>query len=183
MPYPTQVTRESILEATEALVEREGSDALSLAGLAQTLGIKPPSLYRYFPSKAALINALNLQTMAALAALQPQAAATGDPAAHALAIARNYRAYALQHPQRYAMALGTPATDPALQVALVTLALPIQDVIARVTSSDSLSALRGFMALVHGFVSLEQNSMFQRGGDLDTAFEQAIQAYLRGLAT
>src|SRR5260370_10076453 len=47
-----------VLDAAWALMEREGVAALSLRGLARTLGIRPQSLAHYFPAKAALLDAL-----------------------------------------------------------------------------------------------------------------------------
>ena len=34
--------------------------------------------------------------------------------------------------------------------------------------------------MLHGFVMLELNKQFRREGDLDEAFEQAIEAYVAG---
>src|SRR5258708_11958616 len=47
-----------VLDAAWALMEREGVAALSLRELARTLGIRPQSLAHYFPTKAALLDAL-----------------------------------------------------------------------------------------------------------------------------
>jgi hypothetical protein len=33
---------------------------------------------------------------------------------------------------------------------------------------------------MHGFVTLELNAQFRRGGDLAVAYSQAIEAYLNG---
>jgi hypothetical protein len=41
-------------------------------------------------------------------------------------------------------------------------------------------ALRGALALVHGYVMLELKNQFQHGGDLRLAFEASVRAYLRG---
>jgi hypothetical protein len=68
--------------------------------------------------------------------------------------------------------------DPAL---LEALALPFQELFARqVAEAESLAALRGFWALVHGFAALEISARFRRGGSLDAAFESAVRAYLHG---
>ncbi len=66
---PTSTWRESrreaaiatILDAAWALARRDGVAALSLSEVARTVGMKPPSLYSYFESKAALYDAMFAQ--------------------------------------------------------------------------------------------------------------------------
>jgi hypothetical protein len=59
--------------------------------------------------------------------------------------------------------------------------LPIQELMtAIVGSKESLSALRGTLSIIHGFVMLELKGQFKRGGDLTEAFEASIEAYLSG---
>ncbi len=184
MPYPAQVSRERIVLAASELVEQGEIDSLSLAQLAQSLGIRPPSLYRYFPNKAALILALNLDTLAQLTAVNlPTPQAQSDPRAALLAIARNYRTYAHAHPKRYLLAFSAVYTEDSTQQVLLAMALPLQQWVEQTASSDSLTHLRGLWALIHGYVVLEISRMFQRGGDLDAAFDRIVMTYLSGLAS
>jgi hypothetical protein len=44
----------------------------------------------------------------------------------------------------------------------------------------SLTALRGLLALIHGFVVLEINQQLRRGGNLDAAYQESLAAYLAG---
>lgn len=44
----------------------------------------------------------------------------------------------------------------------------------------ALVALRGALALAHGYVMLELNRQLRRGRDLDKTFDQVIIAYLTG---
>lgn len=183
MPYPAQVTHESIVETAWELVEAEGLDQLSLGRLAAALGIKAPSLYKHIASKAALLKAVNELTEARLfEALAPVLEQMDDPRQRLLNLARAYRAFALDHPVTYVLAYTTSdpdsRPDPARQEAA---ALPLQAVVAEITGeADSLAALRGLWALIHGFVLLEIHTQFRRGGELSAAYEQALAAYLDG---
>ncbi|MGW0659728.1 TetR/AcrR family transcriptional regulator [Streptodolium elevatio] len=51
-------TREEILDIALDLMAEEGVAGLSLAAVARRLGIRPPSLYKYFPSRHAVYDAL-----------------------------------------------------------------------------------------------------------------------------
>ena len=53
-----QETIEEILDVAIDLMETEGVAALSLSAVARHLGMQPPSLYQYFPSKMAIYDAL-----------------------------------------------------------------------------------------------------------------------------
>jgi AcrR family transcriptional regulator len=182
-PYPAQVDRDKIASKARELIEAEGIEQLSLAKLAAELGIKAPSLYRHVASKAELLKVVNVLTnqelVAALAqADDPQA----DPRQRLRAIARAYREFAHRFPVTYGLAYSTTAPESRPDANLLeALALPIQDIWAAVFSPElSLTALRGAFALLHGYVSLELNGQFQRGGDLSNTFDQIIDAYITG---
>ena len=60
-------------------------------------------------------------------------------------------------------------------------AISIQQIMMQISGEEnSLTALRGVLALIHGFISLELNGQFRRGGDLSEAIDSIILAYLRG---
>lgn len=181
-PYPAQVNREVIIQRALELLETHGVERLTLQQLAASLGIQAPSLYRYFRNKNDLLRAVNSITSERLVAAIRAAAAGAGPEERMLHMAQAYRAFAHHHPITYALAFSgsRPDLQPAPEV-LEGLVLPVQAAMARlVGSEDSLPALRGVWALIHGFVSLELTGQFQRGGDLDAAFDAVISAYLRG---
>lgn len=185
MPYPTQITPERILEHAEVLIEQHGAEQMSLHQLAAALGVKTPSLYRYYAGKAELLRAINLRTVERLIDSMKTAAnsASVSDIERVANMGIAYRRFAHQQPKAYALAFGpTEAAsqpDPAIMAAL---AQEIQAVITPLTGEGaSLTALRGLWALVHGFVMIELAEQFQRGGDLDSVYEASLRAYLRGL--
>lgn len=185
MPYPSKIDYHALLEKARDLIETEGIEQLSLQKLADGFGVKAPSLYKHVENKNALLRAVVQATTERLTTVLMQAveAINGTPHQRLEAMMRAYREFAHQNPGVYRLAFGDPAPeirpDPA---DLVKLALPLQaEMVRLVGEMDSLAALRGAWALIHGFVMLELSTHFQRGGDLDATFEQAIQAYLNGL--
>lgn len=72
-------TLEEILDIAEQLMNEEGVNGLSLSEVARRLGVKPPSMYKYFDSLMAIFDALfergqrqNLEAMrAAMADAEP----------------------------------------------------------------------------------------------------------------
>jgi AcrR family transcriptional regulator len=183
-PYPAQINRETIVETAWEMVEAEGFEQLSLHRLAAALNVKAPSLYRYVKNKAELLRAVNEMTNALLFDSIGAALATAqDDSRHKLlAVAHAYRAFALAHPITYMLAFSTieeeARPNPAAQEQAV---LPLQAIMAQISGeADSLAALRGLTALLHGFVTLEINYQFRRGGDLEGHFTASLRAYLNG---
>lgn len=183
MPYPSQINQQLIIGAAREMIEAGGVNQLSLNKLAAKLGVKTPSLYRYVDGKTALLRAVNDETVTLLfrqlyGALETE----GDASTRLLAAARAYRQFAHAHPAAYGLLFTNtiaelrPDEDQNEQAVL-----PVQAVVAEISGEgDSLPALRGLLALIHGFVMLELAEQYRRGGDLDTAFESSVQAYLRG---
>jgi AcrR family transcriptional regulator len=184
MPHPARVDRDTALQTARAMMEAEGVDGLSVNRLAAALGIKPPSLYHHFASKAALLRELNAATNAGLVtAMRTALLETAAPLPEKLlAMMTAYRNYAHAHPVSYGLAYTNVVAelrpDPEY---LEKLALTVQVHIAEMVGpGESLAALRGLWALVHGFVVLELGGQFQRGGDLDATFAQVVMAQIQG---
>lgn len=185
-PYPSRVNREAIIDKAQELIETEGYERLTLDILAAALGVRAPSLYRYFKSKTELLQAVNTATIeqliSALHTADEQTPDDSDPIGQFLAMARAYREFAFIHPIAYALAY--TSTQPELQIDerhAEAMALPIQAIMAKISGQEhSLTALRGALALLHGFVMLELAGQFRRGGDLSVAFIQSVEAYLDG---
>lgn len=184
MPYPAQTDRTAIIAAARASIERGGADALNLADLAAALGIKAPSLYRHVANKPALLQAVVADGYARLFAAYDIARSADDaPLAQIKAVLTTHRQWAHANPQVYMLAFTLPRPVPDNQ-ALEHAVQPIHALMATMVGAEAaLGALRGALALVHGFVMLELNAQFQRGGDLDAAFDQVLQAYMRGVAS
>lgn len=183
-PYPVQTNRETIIEIARALIESDGVESLSLSNLASALGIKAPSLYRHIKNKNALLNAVIEQTYVKLFQAYDEALEnTGDdPTEKLLGLARAQHTFAHANPNTYMLAYA--AQDPELRAdpkMLLERAIAIQKIITQISGEQrSLTALRGLLALVHGFIMLELNGQLQRGGDLSLTLEETVRAYLHG---
>ena len=100
--------REDVLRAAEAIVDRDGSAALTMTALASDLGIKASSLYNHVSSLEALRGELQNRAMLDLGVLLRNVAMgkTGERGLRALA--HTMRDYARSHPGRYELAISEP---------------------------------------------------------------------------
>jgi len=95
-----QATIEEILDVAVALMETEGVAALSLSAVARQLGMQPPSLYQYFPSKMAIYDALfhrGAEMLRDTYRAATASAGTDDPLKLNLIAATAFARWCLQH--------------------------------------------------------------------------------------
>ena len=74
------LTAERILEAAEDVLRRHGPDKANVVDVARELGVSHGSVYRHFPSKAALRDAVAERWLADISAPLARVAATDGPA-------------------------------------------------------------------------------------------------------
>jgi AcrR family transcriptional regulator len=104
-------TIEEIKAVARDLMAREGTASLNLRAVARQMGMTPSALYRYFPSREAILTELIKEAYDAVGEAVEQAldAAPRDRSASAmLAGVHTFRRWALDHPQEYALIYGTP---------------------------------------------------------------------------
>ena len=123
-----------ILDTARRHLAADGAQALSLRAIARELGMVSSAIYRYVPSRDALLTQLILAAYRAVgAAARAGDAAVEDRTDHAgrlVAAAHGVRDWAIEHPAEYALIYGTPVPgyqapldtiDPAAEVGVVLL--------------------------------------------------------------
>ncbi|MGP3752095.1 TetR/AcrR family transcriptional regulator [Streptomyces sp. IBSNAI001] len=169
---PTTGRPRQIVAAARVLLEAEGPEALTMRRLADRVGVTAPSLYKHFPDKSSVVEALADEMLRETAGVLEAAEAAAPGSFSALATA--YRAYALAHPHLYLLTMGRPL--PATGAAAAASA-PL----LRAAGGDE-DRVRAAWAFAHGMVVLELNGRFPPGADLSAAWEAGIAAFTPGPA-
>jgi AcrR family transcriptional regulator len=104
------LTRDRIVQAATELIEREGSDALSMRRVAAELGVAVMSLYNYVPSKAALLDAVAERILAGMIVADDPAM---DWTERARALVRAFRKVAHDHPRSITLVLTRRVDAPS----------------------------------------------------------------------
>jgi AcrR family transcriptional regulator len=107
-------TVDEIKQRAFELVDADGAHDVTIASVGKAMGMAPPGLYRYFPSREALLAALVVDAYADLGSAVATAAqnAAGQDARVRVALMTNaYRHWALTHPRRYAMLFSDRSRD------------------------------------------------------------------------
>lgn len=110
---PSSSARQDILDEARDLFVSDGAVAVTMRGVAARVGVTPMALYRHFESREALLAALVEQGHATFLTYLNRSLAQPTPRERLIAASRHYLAFALEHPQDYAVMFMEPAAPVA----------------------------------------------------------------------
>ncbi len=180
------LTRETVLATAVKLAEHESPGAVTLAAVADRLGIRSPSLYAHFENLASLHRSISLRAAAELGQ-QLQAARQGQRGGLALAaVARAYLRFARAHPGWYEILHATPPDnrDHELYRALAGLVMPLVESLSEMGAppAELIHQTRLVRSALHGFVSLERSNGFGPPVGFDQSFERLVALLVSGIS-
>ena len=174
--------RNELLAATRAVVEADGSDAVTLAGISKACGVSVAAPYRHFPDKRALLAAVAGEGFAELgAALAAVTGSAGDARERLVAAGIAYVEYAVAHPHLFGLMFDARLRAPQSEAGPASLAL-LRELVEPVTAAPVDTAVRAVWALAHGLASLRIGGMltFTRD-DSETRLRDELAILLAGL--
>jgi len=170
------------VEEGERIADEVGMANLTLAALAVRLGVRQPSLYKHIAGTDGLRRSIAIRAKIDLAGVLGRAAVGKSDDDALVSMARAYRAWAIEHPGRYAAAQRAPVPgdvdDERASAGVVGVAF---DVMAGygLRDDDAVDAIRALRAALHGFVTLEAGGGFGLPVNVDRSFDRLVT----GLAT
>lgn len=185
MAVRQRIDRAQVVQVAVALADDMGFEAVTLAAVAERLGIRIPSLYNHVDGLTGLRDGMTLWAFQTLQAELQRAAVgkSGDDAIRAVADA--YRRFAHAHRGVYIATVRAPTPDqPELQAAGQAIVDTVAQVLAhyRLEPTELIHAVRALRSLMHGFVHLEISDGFKLAVDLDETFQRLVGLYVEGLA-
>ena len=178
------LTRARVAEEAAVMADHVGLGKLTLAALADRLGVRQPSLYKHIDSIAGLHRDIAVNAKRELGEVLARAAVGRSGAESISAMSRAYRAWALEHPARYEASNLMPAPgdseDESVSMAAIGV---IADVLTayRLEGDDAIDAIRAFRSTLHGFVSYETAGAFAMSADIDRSFERLVDGFVIAL--
>ena len=178
MPYPKFLSPEEILKTAVHFVEHGDVDGLSLRAVAAELGVKAPSLYRYFADKGALENAVAEAILHLMLVELQTICASRTPEARFRRMVEVYLRFARDrfplytfvvqhnHPKRYASGKGKAVWDLIVHTASAVSEQP-----------DDTAAAVATWAFLHGYATLEHAGAFGPSGP-QGGLERGIEAFV-----
>jgi AcrR family transcriptional regulator len=173
--------RAAVIQAAATLADSVGLEGITLAMLANHLGVRTPTLYHYVAGldglrrELALLGIHEAETRLGRAVMGK----AGDDAVVALTSA--YRAFAKERPGLYAATTYAPDPDDAeWQKA----GAAVVDIVLRALAAyhmpqdEALHAVRAIRSIVHGLVSLENSGGFGLPLAVDETFRRLVRMLL-----
>lgn len=186
MGRPTKeksLTKQDVISAAIACLEKEGESALGVNRVARELGIKPPAIYKHLDGNVGLRRAVVLAIWRKyLTYSQQQMAGLSEP--HALLRAGGHatRNFARSHPALYKvmMQFQLQPTEPdaaaLIQESLGLLKKSLQ--LYELNDSKLIDVMRMVNAAIYGFISLEQAGLMTLEHSTDTSYEVMLNALI-----
>jgi AcrR family transcriptional regulator len=174
-----------VVDEAERIADEVGLSRLTLAALAERLGVRQPSLYKHVDGMDGLQRSLAVRAKNELASILARAAVGRERGDAIESISRAYRAWALEHPGRYQAVQRAPnpsdAEDEAASQEVVQI---VADVLAgyELREDDAIDAIRALRSTLHGFVTLEAGGGFGLPVDIDRSFEQLVRGLITALS-
>ena len=151
--------------------------------VAESVGIRAPSLYGRFKDRASLLGAIELHVCAELTRKLSKLVIDRDPEATLMAQARAIRRFAKRSPNSYSLLfdIGSVRTEEGTSARAAAVAPLLPSLAALAGEDHAFAAARVLVPFVHGFISMELADQFRLGGGLNVAFENGVSVVLRGM--
>jgi AcrR family transcriptional regulator len=155
MGRPAQISRDEVLQASLAIADADGLDAVTMLAVARRLGVTPMALYRHIASKADLLDAL-VEGLLTEFSLPP-----GDlpPDERLRAMGRSIREVARRHPSLFPLLLQRPAVTPESRRVRDSVCAALEEMGLR--AAQARRAERLLATVVLGFAASEASGRFR----------------------
>ncbi|HME04630.1 MAG TPA: WHG domain-containing protein [Solirubrobacteraceae bacterium] len=166
-----------VVEEAERLIDEVGLSRLTLAELAARLGVRQPSLYKHIQGTDGLVRSISIRAKNELAYVLARAAVGRERADALSSISGAYRAWALDHPGRYATVQNaTTPGDTEDEAASLAVLQVVTDILTgyKLADDDAIDAARALRSALHGFITLESSGAFGLPADIDRSFRRLI---------
>jgi AcrR family transcriptional regulator len=176
---------DALVAAAGRIADAEGLEAATISRVAADLQVRPPSLYNHVSNHAALMRLLAIESVEEMGAAITGAAVgrSREDALRSVAVA--YRAYAVEHPGRYATTVRAPEPDDAeAAVASAAAISPLVAILAGwgIEGDDAVHLVRVIRSALHGFVSIEMGGGFGLPLDLDHSFDLLVDSLVAAIS-
>ena len=169
------VDRATLVSVAADMVDRDGWHALTLSDVAKAVGRHPSSMYAHVDSLQDLRREIAIASMGELAELVWRAVLGKIGADALLAIAQQYKDFAVNHPGRTASLASIDESDPDFAVQAARLHEPVRATFRSFGLDDGQTAIahRVFGGAIDGFVRTSSHE------DID----QVVAVFVTALST
>lgn len=180
------LTKQAVLDAAIELADETSLEDLTLAALANKLGIRTPSLYNHIDGLPGLRHELAMRGVHELSQRLMRAAVGKSGKDAMIAVAEAQRKFILENPGLYAATIKSPAQmdlfDPEYEAASQETVRIVIDTLPGdlFDESEGIHAVRVLRSYVHGFTTLELAGGFGLPVQTDKSFHYGLNLIISG---
>lgn len=179
------IDSKTVLQTAVSIADSQGAEAVTLSSVAQSLGIRPPSLYNHVKGLGDLRRMLAVYALRQLyeTILKAAEGKNGEEAIWSFADA--YIRFVRDHPGLYEVVQLAPDPEDmeireisSLIVNFIVSLLQVYEL----SEEESIHTVRGLRSLIHGFASLERHGGFGLPLDVQESLNFNLNLILQGLS-
>lgn len=182
--YYVHMSRDRIISAAKAVLDREGIAGLTIRKVGARAGVSPMALYRHFPDKSALLDALMDAGLLAWEKIARSLRAE-DPVEWLRELIEAYLNFALKHPHQFDAAFFSPAPSArqypddfvagrSAVVAMIIVRIDQAKADGRLGDKPALEVALALSALAQGLVSMQRANRFSSEKQFRALFRTAL---------
>ena len=178
MAYPKLLSSVEVLKTAVDMVEQDHAEGLSLRAIASSLGVKAPSLYRYFPHKEQLVVATAEEILKLILCELQVAAAIADPETRFRRTADAYLDFARDRFPLYSFVMQNPFPETYRSItgkAVWNLLLEAASAVSG--HPDDTAAAVATWSFLHGYATLAHSGAFGASGPKG-GLERGVDAFV-----
>lgn len=182
--YDVHMSRDRIIAAAKAVLDREGVAGLTIRKVGAHAGVSPMALYRHFPDKGALLDALMDAGLLAWGKIV-RSLRSEDPMEWLRELIEAYLNFALKHPHQFDVAFFSPAPGArqypddfvagrSAVVAMIIVRIDQAKADGRLGDKPALEVALALSALAQGLVSMQRANRFSSEKQFRALFRTAL---------
>ncbi|TYQ25108.1 TetR/AcrR family transcriptional regulator [Pseudanabaena sp. UWO311] len=190
MGRPTKensLSRQDVVAAAIACIDREGASALSVSRVARELGIKPPAIYKHLESGLALQKSVVCKLWGYyLQECQEKIIETSIPSESLKQMGHFARHFARTYPARAQIMMQTrlQTSDPEAAEIIQQFIMFLRQMLGACDLADDrlIDVMRMINAAIYGFITIEQAGLMTLERSADRSFEVMLEALMVAIA-
>lgn len=177
-----QINRHLVLDVAWDMIQKVGFSEFRLSTLAETLGIRTPSLYNHISDTEDIFREMKIRTLRLLGDKLDEVLKLNQVRSKRISkFLITYRKFAKDYPHLYPLVIASTEFDPEIKSygdRILQLCLDAFHLVN--LDNETVHKIRIIRSFVHGFIDLEREGGFGRKESVDESFQKLTESLETG---
>ncbi|TGL75584.1 TetR/AcrR family transcriptional regulator [Leptospira jelokensis] len=177
-----QINRTLVLDVAWDTIQKVGFSEFRLSALAETLGIRTPSLYNHITDTEDIFREIKMRSLKLLGDTLEEVLIQNQVRSKRISLfLQTYRRFAKEYPHLYPLVITSTEFDPELKSLGDRILQLCLDAFHLVNlDKESVHKIRIIRSFVHGFIDLEREGGFGRKESVEESFQKLTESLETG---